>query len=398
MGRGRRNTVIFTMVALTTFLVAPPAAFAAAPANDDFDTATEIAALPFVDTVDTTNATRADDDPWWCLVSESTVWYVFSATDSIHLEVRTDGSDYWPEISVWTGDRGALSNVACDGETVRFEAHAGQTYYLMIGDADWGGGGTLQLSVTEYEPPARPANDDFDDATVIPGLPFLDELDMSAATRAADDPYCGWWWEDATVWYVFTAAEDLHVDVDTAGSDFIPVVSVWTGQRGELANVACGEDAVLFDARAGETYYLRIGDPGWWGQGRNLSLSVSAYEPPPPFTAAVTVDPTGTVDNRTGQVTIRGTISCSMPSWYWFDVSLHQRLGRFQATGHRWVDDQCEPNGSRSWAVTMSSDSGVMFGMGQATVRVSGAAWYWDRFGEYDARLDEVATIRLTKG
>ena len=36
--------------------------------------------------------------------------------------------------------------------------------------------------------PAIPPNDDFNNATVISGLPFTDYLDTSDATTAADDP------------------------------------------------------------------------------------------------------------------------------------------------------------------------------------------------------------------
>jgi hypothetical protein len=35
-----------------------------------------------------------------------------------------------------------------------------------------------------------PANDDFDNATVVPGLPFTDQLNTTEATTAADDPDC----------------------------------------------------------------------------------------------------------------------------------------------------------------------------------------------------------------
>ena len=68
---------------------------------------------------------------------------------------------------VWTGSRGSLGEIACNDDTndlssrVRFDAVAGQTYYVMAGTccgADPGSvgpGGNLTLRVVVAPPPVR---------------------------------------------------------------------------------------------------------------------------------------------------------------------------------------------------------------------------------------------------
>jgi hypothetical protein len=128
----------------------------AVPANDDFDNATAITALPFTSTLDITEATIADDDPLhdetcgFEPIDGQTVWYQF--TPSVNLRVvastnRTIGFD--PPISVYTGARGALT-CAVSGvlpTLASFDAIAGTTYYLVAGSAEFDPGGTLSLFV-----------------------------------------------------------------------------------------------------------------------------------------------------------------------------------------------------------------------------------------------------------
>ncbi len=70
---------------------------------------------------------------------------------------------------------------------------------------------------------APPANDDFDNATLVPGLPFSDAIDTTDATTAADDPDCAG--QGPTVWYAFTPSEDTEVAANTFGSDYDTTLS-----------------------------------------------------------------------------------------------------------------------------------------------------------------------------
>jgi hypothetical protein len=121
------------------------------PANDDFSNATLVASLPFSATTDSTWATQAADDPWGCGANQ-TVWYRFTPSTDMRVDVDTSASSYQAPATVFVGSRGTLSQVGgCGWPNLRFEAQAGQTYYIMVGT--WGSAGTLVLSLTQAPPP-----------------------------------------------------------------------------------------------------------------------------------------------------------------------------------------------------------------------------------------------------
>lgn len=155
----RRVRLVLAVMLIVSGLLATTAgaASAAAPSNDRFGQATVISSLPFSDQVDTTEATRGDADPN-CVDDGHTVWYSFSPSASGEIFATTRGSDYDTTLSVYTGDREDLILIACnddfDGGTsaVQFEVLVGSTYYLMAGSYAGNGGGTLELTVDEFEP------------------------------------------------------------------------------------------------------------------------------------------------------------------------------------------------------------------------------------------------------
>ena len=263
-----RGATLGTTLAL---LVIPDAALAAPPPNDDFDDAVPVTALPFTAAQDVTGATRAEDDPSphrsTCDPLLGSVWYAYTAAEAGWVAVNTAGSDYQTVVSVWQGSRGSLSIVTCRGSIsfheparARFLAAAGETYYVAIA---WGfsfPGANLALRM--HAAPFPP-NDDFDDATVVPRLPFVDELDATDATPAADDPLiCGGPARIATVWYTFTPVTTTMLDATVGAAR---AVSAWTGTRGALNLVACSETpfgqrrpGIRFTANAGTTYYFMV--------------------------------------------------------------------------------------------------------------------------------------------
>ncbi len=126
----------------------------AAPANDDFDNAVVIAALPFNPSfnpiVNTSEATAAADDPVVevCNLVDHTVWYRFTPTENLRINANTVASRPDQAISVFTGTRGNLTRVGCsDYGSMTFEAIAGRTYFFMIGTPAGEPGGNLVLNV-----------------------------------------------------------------------------------------------------------------------------------------------------------------------------------------------------------------------------------------------------------
>src|SRR6266545_3924344 len=85
-----RRLVVVSVAGLLLALLHASAALAQ-PANDDFDSATVIAALPFSDSISTADATTAGDDPS-CTGNEHTVWYAFTPTQDGIIMADTVGS------------------------------------------------------------------------------------------------------------------------------------------------------------------------------------------------------------------------------------------------------------------------------------------------------------------
>jgi hypothetical protein len=132
---------------------------AAPPVNDDFSAPIVIGEVPFANTQTTTKATTAVDDPF-CAASSHTVWYAFTPSSDMRVEINTFGSDYDTTLAVYTGTRGALTQTACNDNSgrvsqsrVRFDAVAGVTYWIMAGSYYYSSGGHLVLNLLPAPPP-----------------------------------------------------------------------------------------------------------------------------------------------------------------------------------------------------------------------------------------------------
>lgn len=271
---------------LIVWLSVAATAAAEGPPNDDFDQATVVNSLPFTDTLDVSAATTAFDEPvdLRCApFGEFTVWYRFTPAQNSRVVANTYGSGPNTALSVFTGDRDALSLVACDDNSAHgFNAQvvvyltAGVTYHFLVGST----GASILPNVTfslSVAPPAPP-NDDFDAAATISQLPFRGLSDTTFASASADDPTCSFF--SPTVWFTFTPARQVRVDVSTGGSDYATTLSVYTGARGSLNTLSCvteefGAPArVRFLARSGVTYHIMVGASGL-DTGGHLRLNVT---------------------------------------------------------------------------------------------------------------------------
>jgi hypothetical protein len=125
------------------------------PPNDDFGSATQISSHAFADALDTTDAIDSLDDPvceQWYLTN--TVWYRWTAPGTRRVRLDTAGSTYEPAFAVYTGTRGALTQLGyCHyfiygtPPALEFTAVAGRTYHFMVGTlAPQFGDGGLALS------------------------------------------------------------------------------------------------------------------------------------------------------------------------------------------------------------------------------------------------------------
>ena len=138
-------------------LAAVPTAWAAPPANDGQDQATVVAALPFTDTLDTTEATLGPEDEAARLTCEipiaypKSVWYRYTPATDQDIAIDTTGSSYEVGVGVGTG----ASCVAVFPESGTFSAQAGKTYFIAFVDMGVAGaGGSLEVSIAVNHAPA----------------------------------------------------------------------------------------------------------------------------------------------------------------------------------------------------------------------------------------------------
>ena len=128
---------------------------------------------------------------------------------------------------------------------------------------------------------AAPANDDFTNATGIAAMPSRNSVETYDATVAPDDPPCAAM-TGGTVWYRFTPASNVTIEINTTESNYDTTLCVFTGSRGNLNLVASNDDEatgiatsrVRFLAQAGVTYHILAGSYGREG-GVNLVLAVT---------------------------------------------------------------------------------------------------------------------------
>ena len=116
-----------------------------------------------------------------------------------------------------------------------------------------------------------PSHDDFDTPRVITTLSYTDTVDVSGATRAADDPTvtaCNLAPGMVSVWYSYTPSTATTLHLDTFGSNYDTYLAVWSGLRGELDPVACNDDYDLntrqssldVNLNPNTTYYFEIAE------------------------------------------------------------------------------------------------------------------------------------------
>ena len=133
------------------------------------------------------------------------------------------------------------------------------TYYVnstdlrvLVAAADIASVGTASVRVFNSAPGGGASNaasfpvvtnpiDDIRTALPIPRSPANLLLDTQGVGASPDDPIplCGNGSRSNSAWFVFPSPIDGTLTVDTDGSDYLTIVSVWTGSPGAFAPVAC---------------------------------------------------------------------------------------------------------------------------------------------------------------
>jgi hypothetical protein len=159
----------------------------------------------------------------------------------------------------------------------------GETYYFKVSSYDDGTAGGLADFAFVLTPTA-PANDTCASPTTIPGAaygtyaPALLDTDRATISLCEHDETCGSSSGNSnSVWYEFTPFEDGQITIDTYGSDYDTVLSIFTTssardhhqrQLPERSSVACSDDSAGgfqsfigdFEVDQGETYFIKVAD------------------------------------------------------------------------------------------------------------------------------------------
>ncbi|HEX6350743.1 MAG TPA: PKD domain-containing protein [Candidatus Dormibacteraeota bacterium] len=126
---------------------------------------------------------------------------------------------------------------------------------------------------------AAPANDDITGAIAIAAVPYSTSMDVSGASTAVDDP--GFCYNSGSVWFSLTPAQNETLTINTNGSTYFAVPSVYTGSPGLLNPVACSYSSSLsFSAAANTTYYLMVGTCCFGGTLFSGNLVLNVAGPP----------------------------------------------------------------------------------------------------------------------
>lgn len=255
------------------------------------------------------------------------------------------------------------------------------------------------LGLTVPVAAAAPPNDTRAGAIKVGPLPFSITQDTSDAT--ANGPRrCG---NNGSVFFRFSTKVTDRVQVDTVGSSFDPILTVFTSTGGERNVIACADDwigyaaAVRFTAVAGVKYFLMVGRCCGSGEsgGGTLVLNVSEVTADA-FDASLTIDG-GTADPSTGIATLTGTVVCNKPSAFYVSFQLRQLRGIFVARAYVDRSVPCTPGASSDFELEVDTDTNVAFGAGQARI----FWWYLSAYDGYSeelglAPLDPVQIMTLT--
>lgn len=194
----------------------------------------------------------------------------------------------------------------------------GSTNDISVLNTPPGGGKSQPITFKIVAPP--PPDDSFASAINISALSYIDVEDASNAGTENTDPIpppsCVQQLTSAqgntggqlngrynTIWYQFTPIFSANLEVDTIGSSYDTVLSIWTGSAGSLTAIACNDDITPgiqvqsqlnnVPLTAGTTYYIMVSsfgppDPNPIALGGRSELNFSynnGFNPAPSLTS-----------------------------------------------------------------------------------------------------------------
>ena len=282
-------------VAVLAAITLASSALAAPPSNDNFANATSIAAAG--ETLMGTNveATVETGEPLHDgKQGGHSVWWKWTASSVAAITVSTVGSDFDTLLGIYTGtDVGALTLVTSNDDTglavgpseASFAATPGTTYMIAV-DGYSGDVGSITIQLTVGGPP--PVNDAFAAATVVPTGGGTLVGDTTNATKEPNEGDHAQNEGGRSIWWAWTPSQSGNATIDTAGSDFDTLLSVYQGSTlASLVTVDENDDdnstgttlktsSVTISVVNGTTYHIAV--DGWGGDYGSVQLNVAFTE------------------------------------------------------------------------------------------------------------------------
>jgi uncharacterized protein (TIGR03437 family) len=248
--------------------------------NDSPSTATAVPSLPYSVSQDTGGSSSSSSDPVHSCTAKAdsrTVWFRYTVTFNGTLRIDTFGSNYDTVLAVYNSTALAASELACNDDADEFNVSSATTMtvtngqVLLIEVAGYGSsstGGRLLLNITG-QPAAAAANDETGSATTISSLPARFTEDTSAATAGAADPVhsCTSRADGHTVWFRYVALSSGFLEVNTLGSTYDTVLSIYDGAATAANEKECNDDIssstrqselLVVPVSGGHTYLIEV--------------------------------------------------------------------------------------------------------------------------------------------
>lgn len=270
LGKKAMKYPLFTVLLTTGLLLVSPV-YAAPPANDDLANAIKIV-LPYNHTQKTIDATTEASEVFPpCTFSEASVWYQYTPKKDENVVFDTLGSDYDTVLAIWSGDEHPLTEIACNDNSLQTTPHSQinttlqkNTRYFISVTGFNKETGTLNFNAKALE---SLNNDDLSGAIDIGGETFSYTQETTKASTELKEPpsKCG---KDGntTVWFQYTPTTETTMVLDTLGSNYDTVLSIWKGSKHPLTKLTCNDDRddetiqsqLSMTFRANSTYYIKI--------------------------------------------------------------------------------------------------------------------------------------------
>lgn len=305
---------------------------------------TDISSCAFGDTTDV----------WFSFTPSVTGVYVFDT-------LGTAGMD--TTLAVFDACGGA--EVACDDDSAGFPLsrietvlNSGTAYKVRVAGYN-GAQGLFILNLSGgTPPPAPPANDVCDNATVVGAVPFSDTVTVGGAT-ADIDTGCN----DAArfdtssgAWYSFTPNRDMTVRVSAVSAStpgFTVVAAAFSGSCSSLSEIGCGVGAagVIANLTSGSSYRFLVGAfAGSAPISGQISFNITEVVPLTNDTCQTATVVGGTVsqnidtstalnenDTVTGSCNVAGAAGIDNSIWYTFTPGAGSLSGSIVSGGYDMV-------------------------------------------------------------